>query len=103
MQERPILPEVLTTLSPGPDASNTLSLKVSTDEGTKLELRFFGSVLHMRGDKVTPQPLVSIAGDVLLWNGEIFDGVEVCSFLRRREIATSATLTSRCAGGRTRE
>jgi asparagine synthetase B (glutamine-hydrolysing) len=36
----------------------------------------------MRGDKVTPQPLVSSAGDVLLWNGEIFDGVEVHSTLR---------------------
>ncbi|GAA5954844.1 hypothetical protein JCM8115_005546 [Rhodotorula mucilaginosa] len=63
--------------SRGPDASNTLSLRVSTDASTELELRFFGSVLHMRGDKVTPQPLVSSAGDVLLWNGEIFDGVEV--------------------------
>ncbi|KWU45883.1 hypothetical protein RHOSPDRAFT_15885, partial [Rhodotorula sp. JG-1b] len=61
----------------GPDASNTLSLRLSTDNGTDLELHFFGSVLHMRGDKVTPQPLVSSAGDILLWNGEIFDGVEV--------------------------
>lgn len=26
---------------------------------------------------MTPQPLVSNAGDILLWNGEIFDGIEV--------------------------
>lgn len=32
----------------------------------------------MRGDQVTPQPLVAENGDVLLWNGEVFDGLEVC-------------------------
>ncbi|GAA5991715.1 hypothetical protein JCM10908_001105 [Rhodotorula pacifica] len=63
--------------SRGPDASNAVSRRIRTDDGQELELRFFGSVLHMRGDAVTPQPLVSPAGDVLLWNGEIFDGLEV--------------------------
>lgn len=40
-------------------------------------MRFHASVLHMRGDVVTSQPFVSKDGDVLLWNGEIFDGLEV--------------------------
>ncbi|KAL8586125.1 hypothetical protein ACOMHN_065088 [Nucella lapillus] len=37
---------------------------------------FAGFVLHLRGS-LTPQPLASDDGDLLLWNGEIFDGIEV--------------------------
>ena len=36
-----------------------------------------GTVLHLRGTK-TPQPLEDECGNVLLWNGEIFGGIEVC-------------------------
>jgi len=32
------------------------------------------SVLHMRGGSLEPQPLRDAAGNVLLWNGEVFSG-----------------------------
>ena len=51
-------------------------------------LDLHGSVLHLRGGAhATAQPLVNEStGDVLLWNGEIFDGIEVsaCSMLCMR-------------------
>ncbi|XP_063962595.1 uncharacterized protein LOC129271544 isoform X1 [Lytechinus pictus] len=37
---------------------------------------FFGQVLHLRGDP-TPQPVEDEQGNILLWNGEVFDGLEV--------------------------
>ena len=42
------------------------------------ELWMAGAVLSLRGQNITPQPLIDAAGNVLLWNGEIFGGgVEV--------------------------
>ncbi|GJN92383.1 hypothetical protein Rhopal_005413-T1 [Rhodotorula paludigena] len=63
--------------SRGPDAHNTLIRHVRPSKGFHFEMRFHASVLHMRGDALTMQPFVSDNGDVLLWNGEIFDGLEV--------------------------
>ncbi|KAF9974686.1 hypothetical protein BGZ73_001844 [Actinomortierella ambigua] len=40
-------------------------------------LDFYGAVLHLRGDNVCQQPHVSPVGNVLLWNGEVFDGLAV--------------------------
>lgn len=37
---------------------------------------FFGQVLHLCGDP-TPQPVEDEQGNILLWNGEVFDGIEV--------------------------
>lgn len=51
----------------GPDAFNTITIDNVT---------FLSSVLGLRG-QLTPQPLVSAAGNVLCFNGEIFDGLEV--------------------------
>lgn len=39
-------------------------------------LRFYASVLHLRGDSITKQPLRR-DGNILLWNGEIYDGLEI--------------------------
>ncbi|GAA6013581.1 hypothetical protein JCM10207_004781 [Rhodosporidiobolus poonsookiae] len=61
----------------GPDAHNTLIRHVRSSKTFHFELRFHASILHMRGDGVTLQPFVSDNGDVFLWNGEIFDGLEV--------------------------
>ncbi|GAA5843113.1 hypothetical protein JCM9279_001866 [Rhodotorula babjevae] len=47
-----------------------------TERGVHYHLDFYASVLHMRGDNLTTQPLVR-DGDVFLWNGEVFDGLEV--------------------------
>jgi hypothetical protein len=41
-------------------------------------LRFFGAVLHLRGPTTVAQPVVSSspgATDVLLWNGQVFEGL----------------------------
>uniref|UniRef100_H2ZR64 Asparagine synthetase domain-containing protein 1 n=2 Tax=Ciona savignyi TaxID=51511 RepID=H2ZR64_CIOSA len=40
-------------------------------------LFFFGCVLHMQGDEICTQPSQSSKGNVLLWNGEVFDGLEI--------------------------
>ncbi|GAA6014243.1 hypothetical protein JCM11491_005012 [Sporobolomyces phaffii] len=53
----------------GPDAVNSVTVTTRT-----LQLDFHATVLHLRGTSVTPQPFHSPAsGNVLLWNGEIFD------------------------------
>ncbi|KZO99698.1 hypothetical protein CALVIDRAFT_476992 [Calocera viscosa TUFC12733] len=60
----------------GPDhkASQTIILEFSTG---KVGLRFFSSVLYLRGREVTTQPFVNIEGDVFCWNGEVFEGLQV--------------------------
>ncbi len=56
----------------GPDAQDHVILRLTEDTSAL----FCGFTLHFRGE-LTPQPLVDDRGNVLLWNGEIFDGVEV--------------------------
>jgi len=41
-----------------------------------VHLDFFGCTLHFRGD-ITAQPLHDEHDNQLLWNGEIFGGIEV--------------------------
>ncbi|CED83843.1 Asparagine synthase [Phaffia rhodozyma] len=40
-------------------------------------LSFFSSVLHLRGPSLVPQPVVSAEGDVLCYNGQIFEGLPI--------------------------
>lgn len=40
-------------------------------------LLFQATVLHMRGEIMETQPVVSKAGNVFIWNGEVFGGFEV--------------------------
>lgn len=62
----------------GPDASDSLIRHVQVrPKQPHWEMRFHASILHMRGKQVTVQPFTAPNGDVFLWNGEIFDGVEV--------------------------
>ena len=42
-----------------------------------------GSVLHMRGQEIIAQPVMSEDGGILLWNGEIFGGIHVHAMKRR--------------------
>ena len=35
------------------------------------------SFLHMQGEVMATQPLVAEAGNALLWNGEVFGGLQV--------------------------
>ncbi|XP_059558519.1 asparagine synthetase domain-containing protein 1 [Myotis daubentonii] len=55
----------------GPDSSRQL-LKSNAN----YQCLFSGHVLHLRG-VLTAQPLEGERGDVLLWNGEVFGGVQV--------------------------
>lgn len=57
----------------GPNCSRDLSV-ARPDLGCRC--RFSAHVLHMRG-VLTPQPVRDGAGNVLLWNGEVFGGVTV--------------------------
>ena len=57
----------------GPDKTHSHTTQTTCIDDTKLELSFYGSVLHLRGD-LTQQPLVNSSGDVFLWNGEVFGG-----------------------------
>lgn len=56
----------------GPDSSNTKEVTMSD----KHVLTLTGHVLHLRG-QLTSQPLQHQNGDLLLWNGEIFGGIQV--------------------------
>ncbi|XP_032423823.1 asparagine synthetase domain-containing protein 1 [Xiphophorus hellerii] len=57
----------------GPDSSRDVSV-AGTDSGYRC--LFSAHVLHMRGLH-TPQPLRDAAGNILLWNGEVFGGLPV--------------------------
>ncbi|XP_033098491.1 asparagine synthetase domain-containing protein 1-like, partial [Anneissia japonica] len=57
----------------GPDCCADVSLK-----SCSVQAIFLGSVLHFRGS-LTPQPLQDSANNILLWNGEIFGGIEIQS------------------------
>lgn len=56
----------------GPDATSACHIDATGDSTIYLH----GSVLNLRGE-VTPQPISDAAGNLLLWNGEVFDGLEL--------------------------
>ncbi|KAF9194717.1 hypothetical protein BGZ51_007944 [Haplosporangium sp. Z 767] len=63
----------------GPSAQDVHTVSLAQDEISNRAglMTFYGAVLHLRGDFVTRQPHVSETGNVLLWNGEVFDGIFV--------------------------
>ncbi|KAF7789879.1 hypothetical protein EIP86_000827 [Pleurotus ostreatoroseus] len=56
----------------GPDAQDT----VTTHAGT-LELTYFGSELRLRGHGRISQPHRDTDGNLLCWNGEVFEGLDI--------------------------
>ncbi|XP_046583049.1 LOW QUALITY PROTEIN: asparagine synthetase domain-containing protein 1-like [Haliotis rubra] len=56
----------------GPDYRGSHVVSVSSDRS----LVFGGFVLHLRGS-ATPQPVTDETGNTLLWNGEVFGGMEM--------------------------
>ena len=52
----------------GPDFQGEVSVGEST---------FAASVLHIQGKEMCQQPYVSDSKDILLWNGEVFGGVQL--------------------------
>jgi len=62
----------------GPDSLQTHRIQIPVGHSDQsLELTFTSSVLHLRGQKVTVQPLVSEKLDILCWNGEVWQGLKV--------------------------
>ncbi|XP_041857353.1 asparagine synthetase domain-containing protein 1 [Melanotaenia boesemani] len=57
----------------GPDSSQNVTV---TGTDSSYCCSFSAHVLHMRGH-LTPQPVQDDAGNILLWNGEIFGGLPV--------------------------
>jgi asparagine synthetase B (glutamine-hydrolysing) len=56
----------------GPNVQNEFLVPVNE----LLTLSFYGAVLHIQGDQCTPQPFIDSQGNVLLWNGEVFGGLD---------------------------
>ncbi|XP_066433201.1 asparagine synthetase domain-containing protein 1 [Eleutherodactylus coqui] len=66
-------PEDLNLRRRGPDSSRQLLERACSHNYSCL---FSGHVLHLRG-QLTPQPLQDRHGNVFLWNGEVFGGVDI--------------------------
>jgi hypothetical protein len=59
----------------GPDLFHLLDQEV-TKSGCDVVVSYAGAVLHIQGKEITRQPFVDSFQNVLLWNGEVFDGLE---------------------------
>ncbi|XP_060576699.1 asparagine synthetase domain-containing protein 1-like [Ruditapes philippinarum] len=57
----------------GPDKSKDVKIDIAEH----LSAVFTGHVLHLRGDEMAVQPAQDSQGNLLLWNGEIFGGINV--------------------------
>ncbi|CAK9300828.1 unnamed protein product [Gordionus sp. m RMFG-2023] len=57
----------------GPDCLNSYNISIDS-----YEINFVASVLHIRGKDICKQPQIS-NHNILLWNGEIFDGIDLTS------------------------
>ncbi|KAK9767775.1 hypothetical protein K7432_002158 [Basidiobolus ranarum] len=55
----------------GPDSQSLVTQTLN-----EVALHWYGAVLHLRGEYNVPQPIVE-SENVLCWNGEIFNGLEV--------------------------
>ncbi|KZT36613.1 hypothetical protein SISSUDRAFT_1024067 [Sistotremastrum suecicum HHB10207 ss-3] len=63
----------------GPDSSVWYHTRVEAKDPMhrNVDIACYSSVLHLRGDTVTRQPLVSADGNILCFNGEIFEGLDI--------------------------
>lgn len=60
----------------GPDSFKIVS-RIVESNGASYALNAAASVLHMRGDEIVVQPLENENGDFLLFNGEIYGGLDL--------------------------
>jgi asparagine synthetase B (glutamine-hydrolysing) len=61
----------------GPDCQDTHTSRIDVN-GHTVQVQLCASVLGLRGDGVTGQPLISAKGDqVLGWNGQVFQGMDI--------------------------
>lgn len=59
------------------DGCNDGEGKVGVSDSGVADLFFIGATLHLRGAKLVSQPLVAPTGSVLVYNGEIYGGIQV--------------------------
>lgn len=57
----------------GPDSVNKETVHVTSS----IQIDFIGSLLSLRGDRPVSQPVKDNAGNILVYNGEIFGGLQV--------------------------
>jgi len=68
---------LLTSVTPrGPDSLRTHRSHVLLPTGETLEVKLAASVLGLRGEGTTAQPVEGVRG-VLGWNGQVFQGLDV--------------------------
>ena len=67
----------LTNRGPNRECIETLIVENETDTCPKLYITFFGCVLWLRGKCPQKQPLKDKNGGLLLWNGDVFGGVDL--------------------------
>jgi asparagine synthetase B (glutamine-hydrolysing) len=61
----------------GPDLFHLIEHEVGVSEsGQQQTVRYAGAVLHIQGKEITRQPFVDLFYNILLWNGEVFDGLQ---------------------------
>lgn len=76
----------------GPDSSRELTVSGSNPH---YQCLFSAHVLHLRG-RLTPQPVGDHAGNVLVWNGEVFGGVALD--VEENDTAVVSERLSSCSG-----
>src|SRR5689334_14013113 len=72
-----IPPAILSKLARrGPDVQNTVNVQIAEQN---CAIWLIGAVLHLRGKdgEPTTQPARDSEGNLLLWNGEVFGGLDV--------------------------
>ena len=57
----------------GPDRGHSVSRIIRTSDRA-LKIKFWGTVLHLRGETIQEQPVFDEAGNIFCWNGEVFGG-----------------------------
>ena len=74
---------------------STRNENINEIAGYTLRLNFIGSVLHMRGQEVCVQPVKDKYGNILLWNGEIYQysGEDIENLKEKEESSEEETDT----------
>ena len=73
----PLFDSLLVTVKArGPDSLGIHTSRVDLEDGNVIEVKLAASVLGLRGDGITKQPLEDAHG-VLGWNGQVFQGLSV--------------------------
>ena len=61
----------------GPDSFGEKQIQCSPSSNGCCFVHLVAVVLHLRGERIAKQPVEDRCGNILAWNGEIFDGLDV--------------------------